>query len=261
MDTTDNASNLDSLLEISSGTDVPLLLKAKEDAKRRVKDDPSAANLTALNRATTMLREAMSQNGEQIFAGAKEVLAWLQAQGRKVSQSQLYKDIKRGYLRRHPSGGFRQRDVEQYGQTLKLVALPEQQSSEMGDLARQELQEKVAKTREQRLNIAFDRRIKEGKYILREDVALELASRASALDVGLRSVFRLHAPDLVRLVGGDAAKTEAMIAEFEKNLDMALMEYSKPMEFKVEYVPEKSEAEPEAAEGEDESDGCDAAAE
>lgn len=49
---TDTDQNLDSLLERSSGTDVPLLLKAKEDAKRRVKDDPSATNLAALGRAT-----------------------------------------------------------------------------------------------------------------------------------------------------------------------------------------------------------------
>ena len=56
----DTEQNLDSLLERSSGTDVPLLLKAKEDAKRRVKDDPSATNLAALSRATQMLRDAMS---------------------------------------------------------------------------------------------------------------------------------------------------------------------------------------------------------
>ena len=74
----DTDQNLDSLLERSSGTDVPLLLKAKEDAKRRVKDDPSATNLVALNRATQMLRDAMStQNGNQSFSGVKDVLAYL----------------------------------------------------------------------------------------------------------------------------------------------------------------------------------------
>ena len=234
----ENENNLDSLLERSSGTDVPLLLKAKEDAKRRVKDDPSAANLTALSRANNMLREAMSQS-DQNFGGMKDVLAYLQGAGRKISQSQLYKDLSRGYLRRQSDGSFKQRDVDKYAQTLKLVAMPEQKADEMGVLAKQELEEKVAKTREQRMSIAFDRKVKEGKYILREEVSLELASRASALDVGLRSVFRLHAPDYVRMVGGDASKSEEMIASFEKNLDAALMEYSKPMDFKVEYEPKE----------------------
>ena len=46
--------NLDALLERSSGTDIPFLLKAKEEAKRRVKGDPSAVNLAALDRADKM---------------------------------------------------------------------------------------------------------------------------------------------------------------------------------------------------------------
>ena len=180
----DTEQNLDSLLERSSGTDVPLLLKAKEDAKRRVKDDPSATNLAALNRATQMLREAMSnQNGNQKFEGVKDVLAYLQSQGRKVSQSQVYKDLKRGYLRRRPDGSFSQRDVDLYASTLKVYALPEKEGDAMSELARQELEEKVAKTREQRLAISFERKVKEGKYILREEVALELAGRGIRPDV------------------------------------------------------------------------------
>jgi len=250
----DTEQNLDSLLERSSGTDVPLLLKAKEDAKRRVKDDPSATNLAALNRATQMLREAMSnQNGNQKFEGVKDVLAYLQSQGRKVSQSQVYKDLKRGYLRRRPDGSFSQRDVDLYASTLKVYALPEKEGDAMSELARQELEEKVAKTREQRLAISFERKVKEGKYILREEVALELAGRAAALGVGLRSVFRLHAQDYIRMVGGDVGKAEDLADEFDKNLDAALTVFSRPMDFaltvtteevtvsdsrdKVEYVP------------------------
>lgn len=220
----DVEQNLESLLERSSGTDVPLLLKAKEDAKRRVKDDPSSANLVALDRATQMLRDAMSNQDGGNFGSVKDVLAYLENQGRKISQSQLYKDIKLGFLRRQKDGGFSRRDVDQYASTLQLVAMPEKEADAMSELARQDLEEKVAKTREQRLAISFDRKVKEGKYILREDVALELASRASALDVSLRSVFRLYAPDYIRMVGGDATKAEELATEFDKNLDAALTE-------------------------------------
>lgn len=114
--------------------------------------------------------------------------------------------------------------MDQYASTLQLVAMPEKEADAMSELARQDLEEKVAKTREQRLAISFDRKVKEGKYILREDVALELASRASALDVSLRSVFRLYAPDYIRMVGGDATKAEELATEFDKNLDAALTE-------------------------------------
>lgn len=235
----DVEQNLESLLERSSGTDVPLLLKAKEDAKRRVKDDPSSANLVALDRATQMLRDAMSNQDGGNFGSVKDVLAYLEDQGRKISQSQLYKDIRLGFLRRQKDGGFSRRDVDQYASTLKLVAMPEKEADAMSELARQDLEEKVAKTREQRLAISFDRKVKEGKYILREDVALELASRASALDVSLRSVFRLYAPDYIRMVGGDATKAEELATEFDKNLDAALTEYSRPMDFALTVTTEE----------------------
>ncbi len=240
----DIEQNLDTMLERSNGTDVPLLLRAKEEAKRRVKDDPSTTNLAALARATQMLGAAKAAMGKnQVLAGVKDVLAYLQGQGRKISQSQLYKDLKRGHLRREHDGSFTQRAVDRYAQTLTLLALPEAKATELEGLAEQEMREKIGKTREQRLSISFDRQVKEAKYILREDVALELASRAAALGVGLRSVFRLHAPDYIRMVGGDVSKADDLAAEFEQNLDAALNEYSRPMDFKVEYVPENSSGE------------------
>lgn len=234
---------LDSLLERSFTTDVPLLLKAREDAKRKVKDDPSAANLNALDRVDRMLRDAMSnQEGNKNFAKVSQVLAYLQGQGRKLSQAQLYKDLKRGYLRRQPDKSFRQKDVDAYATILPLVSMPEQKAEENSDLAREKMQEDIAKVREQRLSIAFAREKDSGKYILKAEVSLELASRAAALSLGLRSMFMLNAPDYIRMTGGDPEKAEELCAEFEKNLDMALNEYSRPMEFRAEFIAEKDVA-------------------
>ena len=41
----DRAALIESLLDQSRGTDIPVLLQAKEAAKKAVKDDPSNANL------------------------------------------------------------------------------------------------------------------------------------------------------------------------------------------------------------------------
>ena len=57
-----DANQLDALLEQSARTDSPLLLKAKEDAKKKVKGDPSPANLAAFSRSKKMLDEAMSDS-------------------------------------------------------------------------------------------------------------------------------------------------------------------------------------------------------
>lgn len=234
-----DTDKLASILERSCGTDVPVLLKAKEDAKRLVNTDPSSANLAALDRVQRMLRDAMdTQKEQENFKKVADILAHLKAQGRKISQPQLYKDIKLGYLNRQKDASFKKSDVERYAQTLKALALPEKEATELSDLARQESEERLAKMREQRLSIAFDRSIKQGKYIRRDDVLLELASRAAVLSVGLRSVFRLYAPELIVSVDGDTNKVEVLLEQFEKHLDAALHEYSRPMDFKVEYVPD-----------------------
>lgn len=236
-----DSDKLASILERSSGTDIPVLLKAKEDAKRLVNADPSSANLAALDRVQRMLRDAMDiQKEQENFKKVADILAHLKAQGRKISQPQLYKDIKLGYLNRQKDASFKKSDVERYAQTLKALGLPEKEATELSDIARKREEETFAKIREQRLTIAFDRSVKQGKYIKREDVLLELASRAAVLSVGLRSVFRLYAPDLIALVGGDTNKVEVMLAHFEKNLDAALHEYSRPVDFKVGYVPDEA---------------------
>lgn len=235
--------HLESLLERSSSTDVPLLLKAKEDAKRRVKDDPSAANLAALDRVTKMLEDAMSsQNGNENFPDVKSVLAYLQGQGRKISQAALYNGINNGFLRRQKDKSFRKRDVDVFATTLPMLAIPQREADESTDLGREKMREDIEKIREQKLSIRFSREKESGKYILREDVALELASRAATLSLALRGVFRLNVADYIRMADGDVTKAEEIAAEFEKNLDMALNEYSKPMEFKIEFLaaePEK----------------------
>lgn len=236
-----DATQLDALLEQSERTDIPLLLKAKEDAKKKVKDDPSPANLAALSRSKKMLDEAMSnQSGNKTFPDVKTVLTYLQDSGRKISQAQIYKDLKRGYLRRQPDKSFKLRDVDNYAATLAIISMPEAKTEGVIDLAEEKLKEEVGKLREQKQSIAFDRQIKAGKYIKREEVALELASRAAALALNLRSVFRLNVADYIRMVGGNVDKAEQLAQEFENNLDMALNEYSKPMEFRTEFIADES---------------------
>ena len=236
-----DANQLDALLEQSARTDIPLLLKAKEDAKKKVKDDPSPANLAAFSRSKKMLDEAMSnQTGNKSFPKVADVLEYLHRSGRKIGIVKLYQDIKKGLLRRQTDMSFKQRDVDTYATFLPLISMPEAKTEGVIDLAEEKLKEEVGKLREQRQSIAFDREIKAGKYIRREEVALELASRAAALSLSLRSVFRLNVADYIRMVGGDVSKAEQLASEFENNLDLALNEYSKPMEFKTEFIGEDS---------------------
>ena len=97
---------LEELLIRSRGTDIPVLLQAKELAKQAVRKDPSSANLAALQRATAMLENAESameseKQEAKVFKNVGAVLRYLQEEkGRQIAKSKLYADIQKGLLRK-----------------------------------------------------------------------------------------------------------------------------------------------------------------
>ena len=174
----------------------------------------------------------MAQTQSPAFQDVKAVLTYLQ-ETRQIRQAKLYKDVRAGFLRRQKDGTFKRSDVDRYAASIKAIALPDRQADELSALAKQEQEERVLALQEKRKTIVYEREIKQGKYILREDVALELAGRAMALSIGLRSALQIAAPELVQAAGGDKNRADDLVREFEKRLDEALNEFSRPMTFAV----------------------------
>ncbi|MBU4526576.1 MAG: hypothetical protein KUA37_01905 [Desulfomicrobium sp.] len=232
--------------------DLKLLASGWQEARRRFSQTKSAANRREWKTLEADLVEALDSlevpcgltektRTEADFAGVKEVLAHLQEQGRKIRQAKLYQDIRSGFLRRQKNGAFRRYDVDRYAATLPMLSLPQRETDDLSNLARQELEERVLKTREQRQSIAFDRAVKEGRHIRRDDVALELAARAMAFSVGIKSALAVAAPDLVAAAGGHRDRADDLVRELEKHLDEVLNEFSRPIRFTVEYAETTAE--------------------
>ena len=107
-------NDVEELLARSASTDIQVLLTAKESAKRAALDEPSQANLAALDRASKMLESAMEATKN--LKNWQAVLDHVADNGRKLSKTKLYSDINRGLLRRQPDGTFRLRDVQRMSQ-------------------------------------------------------------------------------------------------------------------------------------------------
>lgn len=231
---TDERAALENLLVRSAGTDVPVLLQAKEVAKRLVKNDPSSANLAAFQRATTMLENAMHATTEtsETFKTTGAVLRYLQEAGRKIEKTKLYDDAKKGLLRKE-KGGFRKRDVDRYAASLPLASTPDGRNKDAEDRLRRkeeaDIRIKEATARREELKTA----IMEGRYVLREQVDQELAARAMALNMGLKSHCEASALDFVTAVGGKAKKAHALVQLIERTVDAACNEYAREIEFEV----------------------------
>ena len=115
--------NVEELLAKSASTDVQVLLTAKENAKRAALDDPSQANLAALDRASRMLESAMQATTN--LKDWRAVLAYVSENGRKLGKTKLYSDIGLGRLKKQPDGTFKQRDVDRYMASLPMAGTPE----------------------------------------------------------------------------------------------------------------------------------------
>ena len=230
---------LEDLLIKSRGTDIPVLLQAKELAKQAVRKDPSSANLAALHRATTMLENAESamdveKQEPATFKSVGAVLRYLQEdRNRQIEKSKLYADIKRGLLRKE-NKSFRQVDVDRYAGGLPLATTPDGRANDAEDRQRRkdeaDIRIKEAQAvREEKKNAVID-----GQYISREQVYQEFAGRAVALNTGLKSAFRAGALDMVQAVGGDTQKTELLVREAERLIDAASNDYSRELQFEVD---------------------------
>lgn len=228
---------IEDLLARSRRTDIPALLQAKEKAKQMLRTDPTVAPLLA--RLDSMLEKAeekaMSTNEgtPEIFKSAGDVLRYLQEDaGRQIARTKLYDDIKKGLLRKEKRT-FRRMDVEKYAASLPRSTTPDGRVADAEDRQRRReeaeirIKEALAKREEKKNDIL------EGKYVLREDVDQELAAKAVALNMGLKSRIEAAALDLVTKVGGKPKRARTLVQEMDVLIDAACNEYAQPMEFEV----------------------------
>lgn len=233
----DESAALERLLAQSAGTDVPLLLQAKEMAKQAVKRDPSSGNLSALERATKMLEAAMTVNesgeGPEIFKNVGAVLAYLDEAGRQIKKTKLYADIRKGLLKKQ-NNNFRKRDVDRYASSLPLATTPDGRSEAAAERLRRreeaEIRIKEASAAREELRTS----ILQGKYVLRDQVDQELAARAVALNTGIKSQLEAASLDLIITVNGKPEMAHPFTQALETIVDAACNEYAQLLDFEVD---------------------------
>ena len=133
--------------------------------------------------------------------------------------------------------------------SLPISGTPDVVAEKAADRQRRMEEEELRRLRADADGREFDLQVKKGRYILKEQVHLELAARAVTLASGLKTAFEAQHLDLVALVDGNPRKGAALVEKLEAMLDEALNEYSREMEFEVTFeaeqsgVPEQEDAE------------------
>jgi hypothetical protein len=227
---------------------IDILVNAKTEAERRVKEDPSRRNLDALEKATTMLRNAMGApgggegDGGRAFRNRLEVMQYLQAQGYKIRKSKLYLDAKSGLLRVNPDGTLTMAQVDKYVNHPKSGLLRLRldndggllPSQEIEDLQRQKLIIEIKKNDEQARRLQFAREKEEGEHIHRNILEVEMAFRAAVLDTGLKHLLARKGAEWIRMVHGQETRLDELIASMSQDIDNLMTQYADTRTFTVE---------------------------
>ena len=217
------------------------LYNAQIQTLKTYQSDPTAQRKRDWDAARQGYEERVSElwqrymQAEEYLKNRLEAVKWLQQQGYKVGKSKLYQDVSAGRLRVCNDGSIRVSDLQEYIRVQGLEPLREatEPDEDAEDLQREKVKEELRKLRLQNERQEFERQRQEGQYIPRQDLELELASRAGVLDTGLRSDIKTHARDWVHLVGGRADLVPDLIEAMLDVLDRRLNEYARMDKFEV----------------------------
>lgn len=167
------------------------------------------------------------------FATQQEVLAYLKAGGYKIGKSALSLHVRARKLIQK-QGVFRRQDVDKYALHLQSAATGQAAADKKTtELNERKLLADVGLTEEKEKKARIEREALEGKYILRADLDLELASRAVVFDAALRTMIQGHAPGWIELVGGDQGKIPDLIEMMLIATGDLLSDYATTARFQV----------------------------
>ena len=213
--------------------DIDILIQARDKARVKVEQDPTAENLAALEKASKMLAEMQGDGPEPAVKNRLEVLKHLRREGFKIGKSKLYKDAGDGLLRIQPDGSVLERDIDRYVRIANLKKPAEISDTELQQLQKSKGEMEVEKLRQQVSDLKFKQDVAQGKYILRSEFEMEMAGRAGALDAGLRHRFMSECRDLTDAVKGDPSLVPVLQEMLGRMLDEALNEYASLDNFQV----------------------------
>ncbi|OLN31305.1 hypothetical protein DVDV_0093 [Desulfovibrio sp. DV] len=204
-------------IERSAATDLPALLRAKEEAKRRMKDDPSKPNVEAFRTVRDEVDKAATDRpaGEgRLFAKKPGALAYLQGRGFAIQKTKFYADCKAGLVPTNAQGQYEEAVLLAYAAKLPVAA--KEEDGKLNSEARRRLSADADHKSEQALLAKMRREKLEGQLVARSEVARGLAARAQFFRAQIENFGPLLGARIIAAVGGDEARLPEFLALWEE---------------------------------------------
>ncbi len=230
------SDDLLALAEKSAETDLAFLLKAKEEAKKRMQDNPSPEHISAFNKArdavdaeTTRLSSALPG---RVCKTQLDAVDFLRDRGFKVSKSAFGRDLKAGKISTDANGRFEENALLAYA-----VALKEPTATVASQALVSATAEKTSASAEKDRWMAARQKLKyereTGKLISRAEYERNLAARAFFFKNEVRNFIHLHGAAMIHLTGGDEGKLPALVRYWEEKTAVWMGAWAEEREFAV----------------------------
>jgi hypothetical protein len=215
-----------------------LLFNGYARAMAAYQAESSTSNLRTWKSAEEALTEYAASIGygetKEELNNISVVLAYLVNSGWKCTKTSLYRHQQQGKIKPDADGKYSKRIVDKYARTfLKQTATGKRVVEETDDLQRKKLIKENARLdltieREQ-FNLDKDR----GLYVPREQMEIELATRAGILVAGLKHWVQSKAADWIAAVGGDNKRVGELINIMNRDVDEHINIYASAKEYEV----------------------------
>lgn len=225
------------LAEQSCDSDLAFSLQAKEEAKKRMKKNPTPENIAAFRKARETLQEELNRAsgapaGGRVFKTQLDAVAYLQDAGYKVSKSQFNRDVKARKVPKNAGGQFEE------GALLGYAAACLAPTSQLADSAmfmasadQKSADAELKKYQAARQKLKFEK--EQGLLMARADHERELGARALFFKNEVRNFIHLHGPAIIHLVGGDEQKLRSLVAWWEEKTAIWLDTWSGERSFSL----------------------------
>lgn len=238
-----NDDKIKDLEKQSRESERKILIVAKIKAQNSVNGDPSALNLTALEKATKMLLDydaRMAPQAEPSFANRKEALEWLQRQGYKVKKSKFYADCKKGLLKLQDDGSVFESDLKKYTRKAALNRLSDTPEPDQGDLQTKKIQAELDKTRAQVKILEHELAQKRGETYSRLEFDLNFAGRVAILKSGIEHMIYSYSFEWSELIlnGDKTSAAQRLIDGITKVVKKQFNDFANIKNFEVVFAKE-----------------------
>jgi len=209
------------LAEQSAKNDLAYLIKAKEEAKKRMKDDPSPENIRAFERAKGAVADEAGRlrpedRAVRVYKTQLDAVAFLKGSGFKIAKSKFNKDFKAGKIPRNADGHFEEGVLLAYAAAnLSPVATVENKAAGEAMVNRMSADAELKKFQAERQKLKLEKEL--GKLMFRSEVERGLAARAGFFRAQIENFGHLMGGRIIALVDGDEAKLPEFLRFWEES--------------------------------------------